>query len=1367
MITNLDIEKIFELYNKYFDIISKNQGRLENPINFSSESDKSNALASFSKYNTFYDSVISQALYDTDASKRLFELLSQSLASNKSILNDLQDTSNPFKVKEDLLNNLIKSFGFPFVDFNNYTNKQILLNLVKNYKIKGTLQSVKNMLDITIPGRIGINEIYFEKINNTPYFTESIVSQIPGNDEIKTKLLYDVENYTRLDPHWMLSRNDLQSYPVNKAMSPYFGVDLFINTESNIIAIELLRTNAAKEYEIYLDGKESGDMTDYENTKTIKIDLLPKPINYLELYEFIRYLYTGLNNLNNDVDDVLEQPSYTYTPLDDNADIIIDETESQFKTRYCNDFGTIESKISNCKIVSKIRNIPVINYPSQAASNTYMINNLHNAGFTVMGNKLIIVGGKFSDTSAMNTKMYIGSPYSLDDPIYEVELGISIIDPIVAPSSYCNKVCITGGYNEDGTKNYKTYLVNLLNYQVTQISDISPTVWMKNPYLVTSNKITYIISRDDNDYCKGSISIWNICRNYKELKALIDPNDYDLSTIKGSVDKKNRLFITVKSKLSGGTRILMLDPDPRYELFVDITELLIKQMSGVKRRQFAKLLFNNEPIISLSGDFLFLIYKDEKTNKPIYHTFRITYEESSTIKEKIKPKLISGMLIPSRISKPCKEYVGGKVANKKFCNLDFSEEGLEFVGLEEIEPRDKNKYCDRDYPTDLNSLYDTYNIYDKSSKMKVFFAHVKSKKTGEIAYYWPLFKQLETTCCNGPSTRITKFIPGYGKDIYDTYWTFDFDTEAGFGHPVYGQISPYEDCHSTMDITIPHYKYDMHKIYDQDASGYNTFNVCKPILNDEAVYSNMTQWSETCYFFYNIDEKTQTFGVRSNIGSFTYDHVFSLKHDEITNNHYSYELYDAVTDYDIENKISIISYSAYPDLPDKNSYINSDIDDPSMKEYGMSIHDKLKKLYDFVEIPEYIKILNDYYIEYVLLENMMDVDGVLSCKNISLNNMLRGSAMMCDREEGTQISLISMYPYLIELMTNCDLSYTPSTLPQDENDKDKICREYFARDLRKDTLIRRYSKDVTDENKLPIFESFDDLANFLYETSADNKIAIDASYTKADILFNLLTIVSQLYKDSDLNIIQPNILFRNIMTITDLFKPYYSRLLVITPLITLSDPIGDWIAMEDSININFFKRVTSYLHLDDCMDFGMARRQKEFLNLKEIFKRDLKFDMNHKADNLNIKEKIKYKPTLSFIENSTAYMNRGYKYDTNKSYDSLLPLHQSAYKITPYTLDKDELLNSGYKFDTDRMYDAFAFEYITQNTPTTQNTSIISNILNDSLRFPLVTDDKIEIYYKKNFIYDYNYKFDSDESITITNNENPEYTDFVKLYTII
>jgi hypothetical protein len=236
------------------------------------------------KIDAYFASVVDQIAFDTQDYKRLRAFLVDLYAAHRAITTQGSVISDPSNLSNDELDELFRSFGYPkSPQLRGYDNNPLVtkilffLTLVDLYKIKGTPQSILEVLQFYGITKLDIYEFWLEKLTQDKLHFKGDV--ITGTSINPDSLSLDYHLLTGSDPHWLYTEDQILTLDrVNDinlpSKSPYFAVQPIIEFGSETsITVRLVQDQ-------YENWKNTGTLP----PQNAEISILGEVASLLELY---------------------------------------------------------------------------------------------------------------------------------------------------------------------------------------------------------------------------------------------------------------------------------------------------------------------------------------------------------------------------------------------------------------------------------------------------------------------------------------------------------------------------------------------------------------------------------------------------------------------------------------------------------------------------------------------------------------------------------------------------------------------------------------------------------------------------------------------------------------------------------------------------------------------------------------------------------------------------------------------------------------------------------------------------------------------------------------------------------------------------
>ena len=1231
--TVYELDEALRIFDKYYEIAKQISYQAYNYPAGSTNFDIKLVADELRKIEEYIENVIKQNVFLNEEVSQFLEIIKTACSALRSSLSSIQNIQIPLVISTEQLDRLLMSFGFNYLSLPVNTKKLILEELVANYKIKGTLASVENIVRKFVPN-LYIVELNFSKQYMQPKFIGKRKFNLGGNIEQTIKFEFDA-SHADADKYWHLTQEELENWPVNYAMSPYFAVTYAINLTTNLLASAMVRHRA----KLDLDILQSGDEQAYRNSKGLTVQSLPDPFNYLELYLMIRYIWMKMINLYvNEIGD----PSnlYTYGYIDDtaNSDQIKNEFQEYYQNRNDAKFSCIKTYKPKIQFETEDCTITTNFQTGNGKIQERFIPNLEGSGFAVCGNNLIVLGGRDRTTGEPNNKIYLFDMYF--QSYMEVEAEVNLYKPVIVFCG-CERVLVFGGYKMktppeyyddlyDTTdiydkliENFEIYSFSLRDFVWRYEGKIPRELWMTDPHVIgRGHQYIYTISTNYEDPLPGAIYRINIESISKFLVAILDPETYDVSSSQVVIDDHERLWFLVRSKISNAQRLILLDPV--NDVFVDVTQMFLFNMPDWQRHQVREALASNQALlVSIGNDpSIFWTHGDVTYSYQIY----LTYDRDK-LKDVIKPVKVSGPLIPTR-----RCYV---------CGPDI----IDMMAL----------------------LYDTRVIYDTLDVLEDDFKNNCDAR--EICESYVRRFQIEhvdmcVIVCNLTEAQKNDLI---GPEVVQD-----------------DMIKHLEDV-----IIVPVYlldyicsKYDTNKFYDP----YSVMNALARFYLSALTLRIYDPIKVRQYenFYLGFAEKANPYqsGIyKINLAScceHMEQELFKLSQNQRTLNIHNLQL---VTTFANFEPITIVCIDKLPEVmeainniykcPEEyitpvNGIPNSEENDPSYihncklarnsalqwvqnrSPQNYNIRNLLYVLSQFDgtiqydRTPEMLFNLEPRY-QCVYITAMMCY-GIIPKLHCTTNAKITSGGnnigfMMLECTDGTYLYALQRAKALKKL-TRKDIHSELLHYTCEEPCEGCMGSHWnppllSARCVREKYLSERASKFVLDHDPLPQPANRDELRDLLMQLTPNNIAEIDSSLTLGTIFLELLDIVNSLVPGADIGLLDPE-KYEITMDLINIFKPYYARPLQAGISTSILDPIGNWIAMGDCVTKETFMRMFSSVLLNECVKVRNVQLLTDnVITFNEIF--DMFVFMNNVKDYLDIYDYRLVKPIISKQDNIILY----------------------------------------------------------------------------------------------------------------------------------
>jgi hypothetical protein len=256
------------------------------------------AKADRTKLENYFSSVIDQVSFGITDWNRLRKFLIDLYASHKSLITYSTQISDPHSLSNLDLDELFRSFGFPYsiqlkgIDDNPLEQKiQFFLDLVNLYKVKGTPQSLVDVLQYYGVAEVDIYEFFLKLKDQNSLFFEG--KAVAGTSISPTIIQFPFSNITSGDPHWLYTEQQILQLNKNLNINlpskvPYIGIQPLIDLEGDEVAILIRKVQ--DQYDYY---QSTGDLP----TADAEITYIKEVRSLLELYLSALYMFNKLFNI--------------------------------------------------------------------------------------------------------------------------------------------------------------------------------------------------------------------------------------------------------------------------------------------------------------------------------------------------------------------------------------------------------------------------------------------------------------------------------------------------------------------------------------------------------------------------------------------------------------------------------------------------------------------------------------------------------------------------------------------------------------------------------------------------------------------------------------------------------------------------------------------------------------------------------------------------------------------------------------------------------------------------------------------------------------------------------------------------------------
>ena len=306
------------------------------------ESTNAIAKSDRTKVESYFSNVIDQYSFETADYNRLRKFLIDLYATHRTQSTVSLSSTDPHALTNSDLDELFRSMGYDLssslrgFDENPLEQKvQFFLDLVNLYKVKGTPQSLVDVLQYYGVTEVDIFEFFLKKDAPDSLFFDG--KAVAGTTINPSGIALPYNSLTSTDPHWLYTAQQiLQLDQINKinlpSKTPYLGVQPVVDLEGAEMAI--INRYVQDQYDYY-EAHGTVPPPDAE------ITFIGETRSLLELYLSCIYMFNKLFDVGSD--DPTRFMCYDGTNIDNEVEIIAEfedltqrkvESRLDLKTRY-------------------------------------------------------------------------------------------------------------------------------------------------------------------------------------------------------------------------------------------------------------------------------------------------------------------------------------------------------------------------------------------------------------------------------------------------------------------------------------------------------------------------------------------------------------------------------------------------------------------------------------------------------------------------------------------------------------------------------------------------------------------------------------------------------------------------------------------------------------------------------------------------------------------------------------------------------------------------------------------------------------------------------------------------------------------------
>ena len=211
--------------------------------------------------DSYFKNIIDQPAYYSSDYIRLRQLILNWYSSLRTINQSQKDATNPFYLSGLELNELIKSFGFPYPEqlIGRVNKVNFLYNLIDFYQKKGSPLVFQKALGFFGFKNAVISEWWvIKKPDGEVVFRSQPI--LPRNKRNDVSLILEEsfeEHYSATDPLWQLSSTDVQTFNTSSdiklpSLTPYISVQAEYNTSKIVSALAILTRKLRESHEFWI-----------------------------------------------------------------------------------------------------------------------------------------------------------------------------------------------------------------------------------------------------------------------------------------------------------------------------------------------------------------------------------------------------------------------------------------------------------------------------------------------------------------------------------------------------------------------------------------------------------------------------------------------------------------------------------------------------------------------------------------------------------------------------------------------------------------------------------------------------------------------------------------------------------------------------------------------------------------------------------------------------------------------------------------------------------------------------------------------------------------------------------------------------------
>jgi len=260
------------------------------------ETENAIAKSDRGKLENYFSDVIDQVSFSTTDYNRLRKYFVDLFATHRTLGTIATQATDPHSLSNSDLDELFRSFGYPYstqlrgLDENPLEQKvQFFLDLVNLYKVKGTPQSVVDVMQYYGVTEIDIYE-FFLKLKDTPDNLIFEGKAVAGTTVEPGVINLPYSGLVATDPHWLYTKQQIlnlnQSLDINlPSKTPYLGIQPLVDLDGPEMSI--LVRNVQDQYDYY---ESTGTLP----IKNADVTYAGVTVSLLELYTSCVYVFNEI-----------------------------------------------------------------------------------------------------------------------------------------------------------------------------------------------------------------------------------------------------------------------------------------------------------------------------------------------------------------------------------------------------------------------------------------------------------------------------------------------------------------------------------------------------------------------------------------------------------------------------------------------------------------------------------------------------------------------------------------------------------------------------------------------------------------------------------------------------------------------------------------------------------------------------------------------------------------------------------------------------------------------------------------------------------------------------------------------------------------